>query len=66
MFQFASYPPATLCIHVTVPGHLPRVGFPIRTSVDLGICAPPHGFSQLVASFIGLRCQGIHPALLVT
>ena len=40
-----------------------HVGFPIQKSVDLWISAPPHGFSQLVTSFFGSQCQGIHPAL---
>ena len=45
--------------------HLPQVGFPIRTSTDRWLFAPPRSFSQLVASFIGFWCQGIHPMLLV-
>lgn len=40
-----------------------HVGFPIQRSVDQGIFAPPHGFSQLITSFFGSQCQGIHPAL---
>ena len=32
---------------------LPQPGFPIRTSRDQGLFAPPPGFSQLVTSFIG-------------
>ena len=38
-------------------------GFPIQKSVDQWIFAPPHGFSQLITSFFGSQCQGIHPAL---
>ena len=43
---------------------LPQPGSPIRTSMDHGLLAAPHGFSQLIASFIGNQCHGIHPALL--
>ena len=38
------------------------MGFPIRKSPDQWIFAPPRSFSQLVTSFIGSQCQGIHPA----
>ena len=41
-----------------------HVGFPIQKSMDYGIFAPPHGLSQLITSFFGSQCQGIHPALL--
>ena len=40
-----------------------HVGFPIQRSVDHRIFAPPHGFSQLITSFVGSQCQGIRPAL---
>ena len=40
---------------------LPSVGFPIRKSADRGLFAAPRSLSQLVASFIGAWCQGIHP-----
>ena len=66
MFQFTPSPPRTLSIHVRVTRHLPWLGFPIRTPTVLRIFAPTRGFSQLVASFFGYRCQGIHPVLLVT
>ena len=42
---------------------LPRPGSPIRTSMDQCLLAAPHGFSQLIASFFGNQCLGIHPAL---
>ena len=42
-----------------------QVGFPIRISPDQWIFAPPRSFSQLITSFIGSQCQGIHPALLM-
>ena len=40
-------------------------GFPIRTSTDQGILAPPRGLSQLYTSFIGCQYQGIHRKLFV-
>ena len=40
---------------------LPSVGFPIRKSADRGSFAAPRSLSQLVTSFIGAWCQGIHP-----
>ena len=40
-------------------------GFPIRISPDLWIFAPPRSFSQLITSFIGSQCQGIHPTLFI-
>ena len=43
---------------------LPQPGSPIRISMDQCLLAAPHGFSQLIASFIGNQCPGIHPALL--
>ena len=41
-----------------------QAGFPIRISPDRRLFAPPRSFSQLITSFIGSQCQGIHPALL--
>ena len=66
MFQFTPSSGVTLWIHVTSHENLPHAGFPIQKSVDRCIFAAPHGLSQLVTSFIGDWCQGIHPALLVT
>ena len=43
---------------------LPRPGSPIRISWDQCLLATPPGFSQLIASFVGNQCPGIHPALL--
>ena len=42
---------------------LPQPGSPIRISMDQCLLAAPHGFSQLIASFVGNQCPGIHPAL---
>ena len=49
----------------SVPGSLPA-GSPIRISADLGIFAPPRGFSQLVTSFFASESQGIHRLPLLT
>ena len=43
---------------------LPRPGSPIRIPWDHSLLATPPGFSQLIASFFGNQCPGIHPALL--
>ena len=37
----------------------------IRISADQCLLATPRSFSQLVTSFIGSRCQGIHPVLCI-
>ena len=42
---------------------LPQPGSPIRIPMDQCLLAAPHGFSQLIASFVGNQCLGIHPAL---
>ena len=43
---------------------LPQPGSPIRRSPDQSPFAAPRSFSQLIASFIGTQCPGLHPALL--
>ena len=40
-------------------------GFPIQISADQCVFATPRSFSQLITSFFGSQCQGIHPALLL-
>ncbi len=60
MFQFAGFPSAGYVFTRGWPGGS-RPGFPIQTPVDRGMLAPPHGFSQLAASFFGFQCQGIRP-----
>ena len=65
MFQFPTSPSCTLWIHVQVTELLSLPGFPIRKSVLLQLFAPSHSLSQLVTSFFGSWCQGIHPTLLV-
>ena len=39
-------------------------GFPIRKSADRSLFAAPRSLSQLIASFFGSLCQGIHLMLL--
>ena len=64
-----SVPHVSLRIHYvfmyTIPEHLPQVGFPIRKSTGQWLFAPPRSLSQLITSFIGSWCQGIHPMLLL-
>ena len=43
---------------------LPRPGSPIRKFQDQCLLATPLNLSQLIASFVGNQCLGIHPALL--
>ena len=42
---------------------LPRPGSPIRKFLDQCLLAAPQNLSQLIASFVGNQCLGIHPAL---
>ena len=44
---------------------LPRPGSPIRKFQDQCLLAAPLNLSQLIASFVGNQCLGIHPALLL-
>ena len=62
MFQFTGFPSMRYGL---AHGWLESVqpGFPIQRSMDQGIFAPPHGFSQLITSFFGSQCQGIRPVL---
>ena len=64
-FSSPRLPPHTLCIHVRVPECLSQVGSPIRISAGLRLFAPLRSFSQLITSFFGFWCQGIHPMLLI-
>ena len=61
-FQFPGFP----CISYVFTYTYPRfswMGFPIRISADRRIFASPRRFSQLITSFFGFQCQGIHHAL---
>ena len=51
--------------HTEITQHLPELCFHIRTSTDRWIFAPPRSLSQLITSFFGSWCLGIHPKLLV-
>ena len=64
MFQFPGFPSVR---YVFTYGYqdIILVSFLIRTSVDQSSFTAPHSFSQLVTSFIGVKCQGIHPTLFV-
>ena len=62
MFQFSGFPPYDYGFIIRYMESV-HVGFPIRISADQRLCAAPRSFSQLVTSFFGSQCQGIHPAL---
>ena len=62
MFQFGRFPSYNYGFIVRSP-ILHRRGFPIRISADQSLFAAPRSFSQLVTSFFGSWCQGIHPVL---
>ena len=64
MFQFPRFPSIRYGLAYGYM-RVAHVGFPIRISPDRRIFAPPRSFSQLITSFIGSQCQGIHPALLM-
>ena len=62
MFQFRRFPAAHygfMCGRCRSSA----AGFPIQRSADHRIFAPTRGLSQLITSFIGSQCQGIHPTL---
>ena len=65
MFQFPGFPPRDYGF-ITRRRRSAPPGFPIQKSPDLWVFAPPRSLSQLVTSFIGSQCQGIHPVLFVT
>ena len=44
---------------------LPQPGSPIRKFEDQSLLATPLDLSQLIASFVGNHCPGIHPALFI-
>ena len=63
MFQFPGFPTYTYVFSIRSMV-LHHGGFPIRKSADRSLFAAPRGLSQLVTSFIGSWCQGIHLMLL--
>ena len=62
MFQFSGLPSYDYVFTIGWWSIAPS-GCPIRTSTNQYLFAAPRGFSQLVASFFGFRCQGILLAL---
>lgn len=66
MFHFPELASCKLCIHLRTTGHDSRRVSPFRNPRIKGCLAPPRGLSQLTASFIAFRHQGIHPMLLYT
>lgn len=60
MFQFPRLPRPGLCVQPGVAGNDPRRVFPFGDPRVERACAPNRGLSQLVASFVGFLCQGIH------
>ena len=59
MFQFPEFPAYTYEFSIR-SAILHRGGFPIRKSADQGLFTAPRSLSQLVTSFVGSQCQGIH------
>ena len=64
MFHFPELAPFRVCVPLRVTGHDSRRVAPFRNPRINGCLAPPRGLSQLTASFIAFRRQGIHPMLL--
>src|SRR5699024_7650398 len=64
MFQFPRFPSIRYGLAYGYM-RVAHVGVPSRRSPDRRIFAPLRSFSQLITSFIGSQCQGIHPALLM-
>ena len=65
MFHFPEFASRGLCIQPGMPGHCPRRVSPFRDLRIIGCLAPPRSLSQLAASFIACRRQGIHLALFI-
>ncbi len=62
MFQFGGLSPAGLWVRPAGGRRLFLPGSPIRRPAGQRPCAPHRGLSQLVTSFFGFLCQGIHRA----
>ena len=60
MFQFTTFPQYELYIHSPVPAHYCRWVPPFGYLRVKRIFAPNRSFSQLITSFFGSQCQGIH------
>ena len=59
MFQFRRFPLHTYVFSMQSPCFT-WWGFPIRIPADRSLFAAPRSLSQLVTSFVGSWCQGIH------
>ena len=64
MFQFPSFPLYGYVLAIQWQ-RFALPGFPIRISTDHSLFATPRSFSQLITSFFGAWCQGIHHTLLL-
>ena len=64
MFQFPSFPSLNY-VFIKWSHILHMSGFPIRKSADRSLFAAPRSLSQLVTSFVGSWCQGIHLVLFI-
>ena len=64
MFHFPELASCKLCIHLQMTGHDSRRVSPFRHPRIKECLASPRGLSQLTASFIAFRRQGIHLMLL--
>ena len=60
MFQFPRLPPGGLCVRPSVRGNDATRVSPFGDPRVERASAPNRGLSQLVASFVGFLCQGIH------
>ena len=58
-------PLITLCIHVMIHTHY-HMWVPPFGNLRVRICASNRSLSQLITSFVGSQCQGIHPMLFLT
>ena len=65
MFQFRRFPSYTYLIQYMMYVHT-HTDCSIRKSADQFILADPRSLSQLITSFIGSQCQGIHSMLFLT
>ena len=54
-----------LCIHLMIHTHYRMWVPPFGNLRVYRICAPYRSLSQLITSFVGSQCQGIHPMLFV-
>jgi hypothetical protein len=59
MVQFPRSCLLTLWIQIRMTGLRTQPGYPIRPPADLGMFAPPRGFSQLTTAFLALGLLGI-------